>query len=679
MEKIQFIVERLNQPPFNKGISTLTELDSKSSLELIQILCEIIIEIDPEQEPLNRENTENRVYHVLNFLSMMKFNIPEGQFDEFRDMMLAGDKDVLHDVMFWCLQRFDHLQKRAYLGKYLMPVDIPAEYLNDERVVESMDYLKEMQANFKEIHRSYDQMQNTGVRPAELRAEISQLEAQITQLNSKISRLKKDSKGDQNSFNQMLKVTSFLRKEQEEEAHKQEKLREQRAILQDTETRVKDATRRFQDVRSSGSQSQSAEQLLSSLQKQVREQNDIKERLDSILNERISHYERIQSWEQSDRVTTEDDVRAKKKQLQEMNDETESVRERLEAALERNSKLTVFRQACAMSLSKLREKENDVERLNEDKRRLLRQIEERESSLRAQGKGSVKADRMDKKKYSAQVREKIEKYKKLREQLSAYRAEAVILQRTEQILKSRHKNLDEFLVEMERKKGVEGYRDTQRTLVEMSERTAEVDQLKGETLEHISAIVEKTIRDFKDKQSQLQPLMTKLKALRQEYMEVEAEHVERRGTYDKVAVGLEVEKQSLEKECDQLQEECLREETRYHTLNCMLSISRQKLERAEQEKRWRNGDGRMLRDFSCLKDLYTHKSVQQEQLTKQLRNQTKILKESSSVMSNQKTLFRDLAQLLDAKMRTHDTSGRGASRGYDGMNYGNSDVMMMGE
>ena len=30
-----------------------------------------------------------------------------------------------------------------------------------------------------------------------------------------------------------------------------------------------------------------------------------------------------------------------------------------------------------------------------------------------------------------------------------------------------------------------------------------------------------------------------------------------------------------------------------------------KLERAEQEKRWQGGDDRMMRDFKCLKDLFT--------------------------------------------------------------------------
>lgn len=87
-------------------------------------------------------------------------------------------------------------------------------------------------------------------------------------------------------------------------------------------------------------------------------------------------------------------------------------------------------------------------------------------------------------------------------------------------------------------------------------------------------------------------------------MNVEADYNESRATYDRVAVGLELEKQTLEKECDGLQEECLREESRFHYLTSLLSINRIKLERAEQESRWQAGQGRLVRDFASFKDLY---------------------------------------------------------------------------
>ena len=62
---------------------------------------------------------------------------------------------------------------------------------------------------------------------------------------------------------------------------------------------------------------------------------------------------------------------------------------------------------------------------------------------------------MDYEKYGKQVLTKVNEYKLKRKEQDNLRAELVVLQRTEQILKSRHKNLDEFLSELERKKGVE--------------------------------------------------------------------------------------------------------------------------------------------------------------------------------------------------------------------------------
>ena len=178
------------------------------------------------------------------------------------------------------------------------------------------------------------------------------------------------------------------------------------------------------------------------------------DKLDSTFNDRKSHLDKLQGWNNDERNVTADDIRNEELHVEELKNDLIILREKLDAALDRNSKLTVSRQACSISLSKLREKENEVEKLNEEKNRITRQIEEKEASRRSQNKGG-KVDRIDKKKYSGQVREKIEKYKKMREELSAHRAELVILQRTEQILKGKHKNLDDFVAELEKKKGIQ--------------------------------------------------------------------------------------------------------------------------------------------------------------------------------------------------------------------------------
>jgi intraflagellar transport protein 81 len=317
--------------------------------------------------------------------------------------------------------------------------------------------------------------------------------------------------------------------------------------------RFADASKRLADSRSSGAQSLSAEQLLANLQKEVKDLVGRREAVESAIFERQAHLDRLQSWENADRVTTEDDVLIKREQVQECEDQLKSLQERLDGALERNNKLEMFRQASSVAQKKLREREEDVERLSEEKRRLRKAVDDKEEELRSAGKGGGKLGRKDLKKYSALVRDKIEVYKTMRAEITRLQAELVVIQRTEQILRSRHKNLDDFIAESERAKGVEGYRETQRSIADMSERTAQVDQMKGMTLEQISGVVDQIGREFRSKQSQLQPLIGELKAVRQDFINTEAEYNESRSTYDRVAVGLELEKQTLEKECDSLQ------------------------------------------------------------------------------------------------------------------------------
>jgi intraflagellar transport protein 81 len=206
MDKLPFIVDRLRQPPFQMRIATLAEFDGKSSMELLDITCEILVAIDPDQSDIKSDSIENRIGRIIQFLLLMKFPIPGDQVENFQNVLLSGDKDVLHSIMHWTLQKFDHLKKKAYLAKYLLPVEIPAEFLGDPLIDDLSLRLKEMQGQFKEVHKAADQQRGNNVRPADLKAEISQLEQEKDQLQRKIAKLKKEVKGDETYFANMLKV-----------------------------------------------------------------------------------------------------------------------------------------------------------------------------------------------------------------------------------------------------------------------------------------------------------------------------------------------------------------------------------------------------------------------------------------------------------------------------------------
>jgi predicted DNA-binding protein (UPF0278 family) len=58
---------------------------------------------------------------------------------------------------------------------------------------------------------------------------------------------------------------------------------------------------------------------------------------------------------------------------------------------------------------------------------------------------------------------------------------------------------------------LQGYRATQQAIIEATEQAAEVDQMKGATLEEISQMVDRISREYRSKQAQLQPLTQELK------------------------------------------------------------------------------------------------------------------------------------------------------------------------
>lgn len=87
------------------------------------------------------------------------------------------------------------------------------------------------------------------------------------------------------------------------------------------------------------------------------------------------------------------------------------------------------------------------------------------------------------------------------------------------------------------------------------------------------------------------------------------------------------------------QEECLREESRYHYLNCLSGMANAQLQRVEQESRCERGEDELLRDFKSWKAVYTHKVQQQEQYAKELRKRQKAIKENEGPNMEQRAMF----------------------------------------
>ncbi|XP_029618418.1 intraflagellar transport protein 81 homolog [Salmo trutta] len=47
----------------------------------------------------------------------------------FRQGLVTGSKHVIHPILHWLLQRITELKKRAYLARFLVKLEVPAEFL----------------------------------------------------------------------------------------------------------------------------------------------------------------------------------------------------------------------------------------------------------------------------------------------------------------------------------------------------------------------------------------------------------------------------------------------------------------------------------------------------------------------------------------------------------------------
>jgi len=104
----------------------------------------------------------------------------------------------------------------------------------------------------------------------ELRNEIQQLEDERRQLADRIDKLKASTRNEI-AFPEMLAATSSMRKEQDEEVRLQERMREQKHLLDLAEQRYHETQRRLSALKSSATGGHSAEAILKELQKDVQE------------------------------------------------------------------------------------------------------------------------------------------------------------------------------------------------------------------------------------------------------------------------------------------------------------------------------------------------------------------------------------------------------------------------
>ncbi|KAM9360323.1 intraflagellar transport protein 81 homolog [Symphorus nematophorus] len=647
-EQLKFIVEQLNKDPFRKNFNLIT-FDSLEPMQLLQILNDVLAEIDPKQAlDIREEMPEQTIKRMCSLLGMLKYKPPGNHSDvsSFRQGLVTGSKPVVHPILHWLLQRVPELKKRAYLARYLVKLEVPAEFLQDDVIHETYQQYEELVEGFKTYHKECEQLRTSGFSTAEIRRDISAMEEEKDQLIKRVERLKKRVESVSN-HQRMLEQARQLRVEKEREESLSHQKQEQKNQLFQAEQRLQRLQQQLKDLRQAAADA-NPESLMKRLEEEIKINSYmVSEKLPKELEgmrRTVQYLQKIASepaMGQADLMELVDKIKEVDSQINQL----------IEKRMMRNDpiddKLTLYRQQASIIIRRKESKAEELQEAREELAAAERELRQRNSQAQASdGEEVIRDDEV--KRLVAKLRSKGTVYKRKRQEIAELKAEYGVLQRTEEILKQRHETVQQKLQTVEAEKGISGYSNTQEELERVSAIKSELDEKKGRTLDDMSEMVKKLNSMIVEKKSALAPIIKELRSLRQRCQELSQEYEEKKAQYESCTAGLESNRSKLEQEVKALREETAQEENRYHYINAMSQIVEMQIQRAAEEmKAYVSSDPQERK--KAIREVYMKNISEQELLGKKLREKQKMVRESHGANMEQVKMWRDLEQLMECK------------------------------
>lgn len=98
--------------------------------------------------------------------------------------------------------------------------------------------------------------------------------------------------------------------------------------------------------------------------------------------------------------------------------------------------------------------------------------------------------------------------------------------------------MDEFLKELEKKKGITGYSSVEDQIQGVSELKEQIDNNKQQSLQELTALVQQIENEVREKKTKLAPGIKKLRGLRQRMADMEEVYNVKKRDYDNIVSGM---------------------------------------------------------------------------------------------------------------------------------------------
>ena len=643
---VQEIVAVLKNPPFNQTL-TLLSFEEKKEYELLELIVNALSLIEKNVK-FDSDNTAANLKEVFNFLRIVNFQYSsEAQLQE---DLAKGDKRLLVQILHFILTELDELKKKYYQNKYMAPIRVSDEYVGDDEIAELITNYKDLQAEFQTTYAMLEEKRANAPQIKELKEDIQKNQSDKLQLTSSIARFKKEYANKQD-FQELLEMTSKLRKEQEQDSNLEKKLAKQQYDIKEIEERLLVAQQRLIDNKKNLTDNVSALQLLEDARNQRNANRDTYENLSK--SEYIDKKNKLKTLEEILRmpeVTYDDLSNLKQTRLNLLND-IDKLENKLKNSPIKSSELQIYKQNALQATSAKETSSRLYDKLEKEKN--LLEIKFNELNKKFESTKGYKFVRKDDLLQQAEnLKKKKELYQRYQKNIDQIKGEGLILDRTINLLKDKTPEGEEILKKFEEKNG-KILNQAKRELEQLATRKQEIDETKALTLEEYSKLIEQIKAKLNDqnKKNILAPLTEEREKLKKEYSQIQPTYEKKKETFQKATADLQKVYDGVKEEYNK-NEKVFREcQDKYHQLNLSMKLNEDMLKRCETEAQFMSKPDKRLNDsFKTYQEYYKEIISQEGSLIKDLREKQQKTKKLYEDNDRQVKLYNNLKKILTVKL-----------------------------
>ncbi len=642
---IQDIVAILKNPPFNETM-TLFSFEEKKEYELLDLIIKVMGMIDKSVQ-LDNNDTAACLKAVFEFLQILKFPYPSER--QLQDDLARGDKRLLIQILHFLLTGLRTLSDKYYVNKFTAQINISQEYLGDDDIIELFNQLKELQAEFLTTHNMLEEKKQNAPKIDEIQEDIRKSQNDKLQLSRSIAKHKKEY-ANKPDFQELFEMTSKLRKEQEQDSNLEKKLAKQQYDIKEAEERLIVAQQRLLDNKKNLDNNVSAIKLLENARAQRNNNRDAYENLTKY--ELIDRRNRIKTLEEILQMPeiTMSDLQDFKQQRQELLLEIDKLENKLKNSPTHSSELQIYKQSAMQATNAREASEKNLQKLEKEKNLLEIKYNELNKKFEAQ-KGYKFVRKNDLIQQAENLKKKKEIYHKCQKVIDKIKGEALILDRTINILKEKTSDGEDILKKYEEKNG-KILNQAKRELEQLATRKQEIDESKALTLEEYAKLIQqlkKKIAD-QDKRNIIAPLAEERDKLKKEYEQILPNYEKKKRDFQNATADLRRNYDSVEAEYNESEKTFRDCQNKYHQLNLSNIINEAMLKRCDDESQYMSKPDKRLKDnYKDYQSYYKEIINQENSLIKELREKQLKTKEAFEDNDRQSKMYSDMKALLLVK------------------------------